>query len=114
MGVYWRPHFQLLLLLLVVAFWWQGSSEENAAVYIVTMKQPPAVHQNRGLETLGFKDSRISKGGSNVLNVSNKTRYLVFVVYVSFPYVFSCQKTHATENIPLLRNYMYLYHTFLV
>jgi hypothetical protein len=75
MGVYWHLHLQLLVLLLV-AFWWEGFSEENAAVYIVTMKQPPAVHQNRGLEGLDFKASRISKGDSSVLNMSNKPRYL--------------------------------------
>jgi hypothetical protein len=75
MGVYRRVYLQLFVLLLV-AFWWEGFSEENAAVYIVTMKQPPAVHQNRGLESLDFETSRISKGDSTVLNVSNKPRYL--------------------------------------
>lgn len=83
MGVSWRVHLQLLVLLLV-AFWWEGFCEENAAVFIVTMKQPPAVHQNKGLERLDFEASRISKGGSNVLNVWKKPRYLVFVVSVSF------------------------------
>lgn len=83
MGVSWRVHLQLLVLLLV-AFWWDGFCEENAAVFIVTMKQPPAVHQNRGLERLDFKASRISKGDSSVLNVRNKPRYLVFCCFCFF------------------------------
>ncbi|KAF3327530.1 subtilisin-like protease-like protein [Carex littledalei] len=117
MGASWRVHLQLLVLLLV-AFWWDGFCEENAAVFIVTMKQPPAVHQNRGLERLNFKDSRISKGDSNVLNVRNKprnnTKPLSYKSYLIRLQNSVLRRTLRGEHYIKLYSYHYLINGFAV
>ncbi|XP_065022022.1 subtilisin-like protease SBT2.3 [Musa acuminata AAA Group] len=60
--------FVLSLLSLLLG----GLCQEDAAVYIVTMKQPPAVHYIDELKK--FASSGVSYGGSQTFNILNKTR----------------------------------------
>ncbi|KAJ1698339.1 hypothetical protein LUZ63_006851 [Rhynchospora breviuscula] len=117
MGVYWRVHF-LLSVLLFVAFWWEGLCDKNAAVYIVTMKQPPAVHQNKGLESLDFKASSTSKKDSTVLNLTkkprNNTKPLSYKSYLTRLQNTVLRRTLRGERYIKLYSYHYLINGFAV
>lgn len=79
----------LFVFSLFVSLWMRGLCQNDTAVYIVTLKQAPAVHQNGFVK--GFASSEINNGASGATNTLNKpNRYLIYFLIKLLAFMPSC------------------------
>ncbi|XP_020256200.1 subtilisin-like protease SBT2.3 isoform X3 [Asparagus officinalis] len=108
----------LFVFSLFVSLWMRGHCQNDTAIYIVTLKQAPAVHQTGFVK--GFASSEINNGASGATNTLNKpnrnasrtnTSYGSRLVHLQNSLL---RKVLKGENYLKLYSYQYLINGFAV